>query len=219
MNSYSILLLLGYLCLCIAVNPIESSDWNARFTQLSDKYSSFDNCTQCDEQQELSCSCLDFFEKCIVCCSGNSCCICPNCAPCWYEQRQLIIMTGIVISTLFAFGIIGLIIVYCKICNRARQHTRTHRRRVILHEARDLTVHCTTIEGLRERPPSYNEVVRSTPSVHTSSYNNAPPLYTSPYNRASMQEAPPSYPGTPKPQEKLHDSNEPPFSLPVAQHM
>ncbi|XP_077273884.1 uncharacterized protein LOC143903787 isoform X4 [Temnothorax americanus] len=139
-----------------------------------------------------------------------------------YTQGQLILMTQIGISILFGFGVVGLIVVYCKICNRTRQVARERRRlRVVLHEERDLVTQCSTIEGLlRDRPPSYNEVIRNASPVYTSSC--APPLYSSPYNRASMQEAPPSYPGTPKPQEKSRDSDELPSSPPVppvAQHM
>lgn len=218
MSSHLLLLLLGYLCFCIAIDPIETSDWFNRLPELSNT-TSYDNCTHCNEKQESSCVCLKYFHKCLVCCSSVSCCICEDCAPYWQEQQRLIIMTQIGISILFAFGIVGLIVVYCKICNRARQHTRT-RRCIVSHEERDLTTHCSTIEDLRERPPSYNEVIRSASQVYTASCNQAPPLYTSPYNRMSMQEAPPSYPGTPKLQEKLQDSNEPPSSLPVvAQHI
>ncbi|XP_018402677.1 PREDICTED: uncharacterized protein LOC108779712 [Cyphomyrmex costatus] len=134
-----------------------------------------------------------------------------------HEQQQLIIMTQIGIAMLFGLGIIGLIAFYCKLCTKPLQTSlRTRRRHV--HEEGDLTTYCSTIEG-QERPPSYNEAVRNASSTNTYS-DNAPPLYGSPYNRTSMSEAPPSYPGTPKSQEKsLHqNSNEPPSS-PIVQHM
>ncbi|XP_028044527.2 uncharacterized protein LOC105837164 isoform X2 [Monomorium pharaonis] len=202
------LLLLGYLSFCVAINPAESSDWEEEFTrEILDLY----NCTRCDEvEQDTSCLCFEYTDKCIVCCSGVPCCSCADCGLCWQKgnHRELIIMTQIIISVLFVFGIIGLFVVYFKICYRTRQHTRRHRRCVVLHEERDLTTQCSIVEDLRDRPPSYNEVVRS-----------APPLYTSSYNRTSMQEAPPSYPGTPKPQEKTQDSNVLPSSPSVAQHM
>ncbi|XP_077273855.1 uncharacterized protein LOC143903787 isoform X1 [Temnothorax americanus] len=234
MNSYSFLLLLGYLYFCIAVNPIENSDWVARFPEISERYASLDNCTQCDVKQDSSCTCFLYGDKCAICCSSVPCCVCADCAMCRYTQGQLILMTQIGISILFGFGVVGLIVVYCKICNRyrktrtqqfssrTRQVARERRRlRVVLHEERDLVTQCSTIEGLlRDRPPSYNEVIRNASPVYTSSC--APPLYSSPYNRASMQEAPPSYPGTPKPQEKSRDSDELPSSPPVppvAQHM
>ncbi|KAL0110268.1 hypothetical protein PUN28_013726 [Cardiocondyla obscurior] len=221
MNSCSLLLLLGYLCLCIAINPIESSDWDVTFPEISESYNKdFDNCTQCDLNQDTGCRCYAYIDSCLVCCPDlSSCCICKTCEQCWNEQRQLVIMTQIIISVLFGFGIIGLIIVYCKVCNRARHHTR--RRRIVLHEehACDLTTQCSTVESLRDRPPSYNEIVRNAPPVYTSFRDNAPPLYTSPYNRTSMQESPPSYPGTPKLQDKLEDSNNSLSSPTVAQHM
>ncbi|XP_071569532.1 uncharacterized protein [Temnothorax nylanderi] len=224
MNSYLFLLLLGYLYFCIAVNPIENSDWVARFPEISERYASLDNCTQCDVKQDSSCICFDYgdkSDKCVICCSSvYPCCVCPDCAVCRrvVMHRRVILMTQISISILFGFGIIGLIVVYCRICNRTRQVARERRRlRVVLHEERDLVTQCSTIEGLRDRPPSYTEVVRNASPVYTSSC--APPLYSSPYNRASMQEAPPSYPGTPKPQEKSRDSDELPSSPPVAQHM
>ncbi|XP_024877216.1 uncharacterized protein LOC112458042 isoform X1 [Temnothorax curvispinosus] len=219
MDSYSFLLLLGYLYFCIAINPIENSDWVARFPEISERYASLDNCTQCDVKQDSSCSCFRYGDKCAICCYSVSCCVCADCGMCRYTQQQLILMTQIGISILFGFGIVGLIVVYCKICNRTRQVARERRRlRVVLHEERDLVTQCSTIiEGLRDRPPSYNEVIRNASPVYPSSC--APPLYSSPYNRASMQEAPPSYPGTPKPQEKSRDSDELPSSLPVAQHM
>ncbi|XP_011254409.1 uncharacterized protein LOC105250148 isoform X2 [Camponotus floridanus] len=81
----------------------------------------------------------------------------------------------------------------CTLCWTRQAITRT--RCIVLREERD--THCSTIEGLRDRPPPYNETLYS-----------APPLYTSPYNRASMQEAPPSYPGTPKLQERCQDTND-----------
>ncbi|KAL6423836.1 hypothetical protein ACFW04_010345 [Cataglyphis niger] len=81
----------------------------------------------------------------------------------------------------------------CTLCWTRQRITRT--RCIVLQEERD--TQCSTIEALRERPPPYNEMTY-----------NAPPLYTSPYNRASMQEAPPSYPGTPKLQERSQDTND-----------
>ncbi|XP_011173711.1 uncharacterized protein LOC105205860 isoform X4 [Solenopsis invicta] len=192
------LFLLGYLCFCVAINLADSSDPETGFPEISENDSS-DNCSRCDEtEQDTSCVCFEDLDR--------------------QEQQRLMLVTQIVISVLFALGMVGLVIVYLKICHKTRQHP-TRRRHIVLHEAQDLTTQSSIIESLRERPPSYNEVIRNTPSVYTSSCNNAPPLYASPYNRASMQEAPPSYPGTPKPQEKIQDSNEPPSSLPVAQHM
>lgn len=215
------LLILGYLSFCVATSLTENSEWNTRFPEIPDRYVDFDNCTRCDVKRESSCFCHEYVDlyKCVICCSNIPCCVCEECTTCWYEQRQLIIMTEIGISMLFGIGIVGLLIVYYKICNRTRQqHTRRRRRRIVLHE--ELTTYPSIIEDLRERPPSYNEVVRNAPSIHTSFSNNAPPLYTfSSYNGTFMQEAPPSYPGTPKPQEKIQDCNEPPSSSAVAQHI
>ncbi|XP_011882371.1 PREDICTED: uncharacterized protein LOC105570052 [Vollenhovia emeryi] len=222
MNSFLLVLLLGSLCFCVAENPTESAEWDTRLPDMTEKYS-FRNCTQCDVQPgSTTCICFENSDACVICCSNVSCCICPDCFLCWYEQQQLILMTQIGISVLFACGIIGLIVVYCKICNRMRPRTRRARRRcIVLHEENDSTTPCSTVEGLRrERPPTYNEVIRSSPPVYASSDNNAPPLYTSPSNRASMQEAPPSYPGTPKPQDKSKDDpNKFPSSPPIAQHI
>ncbi|XP_029669291.1 uncharacterized protein LOC115239084 isoform X2 [Formica exsecta] len=106
-------------------------------------------------------------------------------------QQRFTTITQMSIFMLFGFGLIGLILIYCKICHRSRQRTRS----IALQEERD--TQCSTIEDLRDRPPPYNEMAY-----------NAPPLYTSPYNRASMQEAPPSYPGTPKLQERSQDTND-----------
>ncbi|KYQ49927.1 Huntingtin-interacting protein K [Trachymyrmex zeteki] len=134
-----------------------------------------------------------------------------------HEQLQLIIMTQIGIAMLFGLSIIGMVAFYCKMRNKAIQtSTPTRRRRV---EEGDPTIYCSTIEG-QERPPSYNEAVRNTSSTNAYS-DSAPPLYTSPYNRMSMSEAPPSYPGTPKLQEKIfhQNSNEPSSSSPVVQYM
>ncbi|KYM81779.1 hypothetical protein ALC53_07772 [Atta colombica] len=120
---------------------------------------------------------------------------------------------------LFGLGIFGLVAFYCKMCYKPIQaSTRMHRRHVV-HEEGDLRTYCSTIEG-QERPPSYNEAVHNASSTNTYS-DNAPPLYTSPYNRMSMSEAPPSYPGTPKLQEKIlhQNSNEPPSLSPIVQHM
>ncbi|XP_011173706.1 uncharacterized protein LOC105205860 isoform X2 [Solenopsis invicta] len=212
------LFLLGYLCFCVAINLADSSDPETGFPEISENDSS-DNCSRCDEtEQDTSCVCFEDLDRCVIVCNSGLYCTCPNCNLCWQEQQRLMLVTQIVISVLFALGMVGLVIVYLKICHKTRQHP-TRRRHIVLHEAQDLTTQSSIIESLRERPPSYNEVIRNTPSVYTSSCNNAPPLYASPYNRASMQEAPPSYPGTPKPQEKIQDSNEPPSSLPVAQHM
>ncbi|XP_024877217.1 uncharacterized protein LOC112458042 isoform X2 [Temnothorax curvispinosus] len=124
MDSYSFLLLLGYLYFCIAINPIENSDWVARFPEISERYASLDNCTQCDVKQDSSCSCFRYGDKCAICCYSVSCCVCADCGMCRYTQQQLILMTQIGISILFGFGIVGLIVVYCKICNRYRK-TRT----------------------------------------------------------------------------------------------
>jgi len=225
MNFHLLLLLLGYLCFCVAENPNDGSDWDARLPEISERYAVQSNCTDYDIKQDPSCISFIYYsiaDRCIVCCSGIPCCSCDDCTICWNEQRTLIIITQIGISILFVFGLIGLIIVYCKICNRTRWQTRAdrRRRRVLLHEHRDLT-QCSIIEGLQDRPPSYNEILHNagSPPNYTSSLfppNTAPPLYTSPYNGMSTQEAPPSYPGTPKPQEK---SDRPPSSSPVTQHM
>ncbi|CAL1679734.1 unnamed protein product [Lasius platythorax] len=184
--------LLGYLYFYIAINPVKSSDLDTSW-KIGDKYIGLENCTQCNVKPK-TCICHSL-DRCILCCSGVSCCTCYDCTPCQDDQRQLIIMTQVAISILFVFGLVSLIIIYCKICKRTRQNI-ARGRCVLLQGQEPNNTPCSTIEDLRERPPPYNEVVYS-----------APPLYTSPYNRASMQEAPPSYPGTPKPQERSQDTD------------
>ncbi|XP_029155249.1 LOW QUALITY PROTEIN: uncharacterized protein LOC114928310 [Nylanderia fulva] len=180
--------LLGYLYFYIVIYPVKSSDLVTSW-EISNSYISFDNCTQCNVKPHV-CNCLEdrLANKCLVCCSDVSCCFCYDCT--CRQNRQLIIMTQIAISILFTFGFLGLIIIYCKICSRTRRQV-TRGRCIVLQEQELDRTNCSVIEDLRERPPPYNEVPYS-----------APPLYTSPYNRTSMQEAPPSYPGTPKPQER-----------------
>ncbi|GAB1869214.1 hypothetical protein CAJAP_10293 [Camponotus japonicus] len=199
-----------YFYIAIFVCPVKSLDLDTS-CEIGERYIGLENCTQCNVKLK-TCACWENLDRCIIYCPGTSCCSCYDCTLCWEDQRRLIIMMRIGIFILFGFGLIGLIIIYCKICNRTRQAiTRT--RCIVLREERD--THCSTIEGLRERPPPYNETLYS-----------APPLYTSPYNRASMQEAPPSYPGTPKLQERCQDANDqlPPrhsmfVAASIAQHM
>ncbi|XP_018311321.1 uncharacterized protein [Mycetomoellerius zeteki] len=211
------LFLFGYLCFCVTISLTKSSEMDI-YPEISERYIyTLNNCTQCDVQQQSSCICFEYVDKCVICCSNVPCCVCANCTTCWHEQLQLIIMTQIGIAMLFGLSIIGMVAFYCKMRNKAIQtSTPTRRRRV---EEGDPTIYCSTIEG-QERPPSYNEAVRNTSSTNAYS-DSAPPLYTSPYNRMSMSEAPPSYPGTPKLQEKIfhQNSNEPSSSSPVVQYM
>ncbi|XP_050462520.1 uncharacterized protein LOC126857290 [Cataglyphis hispanica] len=188
------MLLLGSLYFYIAyIYPAKSSDLGTSW-ERRDEYINLENCSTYNIKLESCFYWKNYLDKCIICCSNISCCFCEDCTLCWEKQQRLITIMQIIISILFGLGLIGLIIIYCKICNRTRQRiTRT--RCIVLQEERD--TQCSTIEALRERPPPYNEMAY-----------NAPPLYTSPYNRASMQEAPPSYPGTPKLQERSQDTND-----------
>lgn len=187
--------LLGYLYFYIATYPVKSLEYVTDLDtswEIKNSYINLDNCTQCNVNLN-KCICLeDRLNKCIVCCLDVLCCSCYDCTPC-RQDRQFIIMTQIAITILFAFGFLGLIIISCKICNRTRRHV-ARGRCIVLQEQELNRTGCSVIENIRERPPSYNEVPYG-----------APPLYTSPYNGASMQEAPPSYPGTPKPQERATD--------------
>ncbi|XP_018351856.1 PREDICTED: uncharacterized protein LOC108754204 [Trachymyrmex septentrionalis] len=210
------LFLFGYLCFCITISLTKSSDMDTH-SDISERYIyNINNCTQCDDQQHSSCICFEYVDNCVICCSNVPCCVCANCATCW--QQQLTIMTQIGIAMLFGLGIFGLIAFYCKMCYKPIQTSTRMRRRHVVREEGDLT-YCSTIEG-QERPPSYNEAVHNTSSTNMYS-DSAPPLYASPYNRMFMSEAPPSYPGTPKLQEKIlhQNSNEPPSSSSVVQHM
>ncbi|XP_070149223.1 uncharacterized protein [Polyergus mexicanus] len=186
-------LLLGYLYFYIAyICPAKSLDLSTSW-EIRDEYTSLENCTY--NIKLRTCICWkNYLDRCVICCSGTSCCSCYDCTLCWKMQQRFTTITQISIFMLFGFGLIGLILIYCKICYRSRQRiTRT--RSIALQEERD--TQCSTIEDLRDRPPPYNEMAY-----------NAPPLYTSPYNRASMQEAPPSYPGTPKLQERSQNTND-----------
>lgn len=211
------LFLFGYLCFCVTISLTKSSDMDTH-SEISERYIyNINNCTQCEVQQQSSCICFEYVDNCVICCSNVPCCVCANCATCWHGQQQLVIMTQIGIALVFGLSIFGLIVFYYKMCYKPIQtSTRTRRRHV---QEGDLTTYCSTIEG-QARPPSYNEAVRNTSSTNMYS-DSAPPLYASPYNRTSMSEAPPSYPGTPKLQEKIlhQNSNEPPSSSPVVQHM
>ncbi|XP_072742861.1 uncharacterized protein [Anoplolepis gracilipes] len=186
--------LLGYLYYYIAIYiyPVKSVDFDASW-DIENEYNSLQNCTQCNVKLS-QCICWEnnYLDKCIICCPRTPCCSCQNCTPCWEDRQRLIIMTQITITILFGFGVVGLIIIYCKMCNKRQRTARP--RCIVLQEERD--THCSTIEDLRERPPPYNEMPYC-----------APPLYSSPYNRASMQEAPPSYPGTPKLQERPQNTS------------
>ncbi|XP_029669290.1 uncharacterized protein LOC115239084 isoform X1 [Formica exsecta] len=179
-------LLLGYLYFYIAyICPAKSSDLDTSWEI------SLENCSAYNIKLK-TCTCWkNYLDRCVICCSGISCCSCYDCTLCWEMQQRFTTITQMSIFMLFGFGLIGLILIYCKICHRSRQRTRS----IALQEERD--TQCSTIEDLRDRPPPYNEMAY-----------NAPPLYTSPYNRASMQEAPPSYPGTPKLQERSQDTND-----------
>ncbi|XP_020292086.1 uncharacterized protein LOC109858842 [Pseudomyrmex gracilis] len=214
-------LFLGYLYFYITVNSMESlgnviptSNWE-NFTESTEYFVKL-NCTQCNVIAEQLCNCsLENYGRYSICCSDSQCCYCENCV--LYQRRQdLLVIIEISVSVLCAFGILGLLVIYCKLCKRTRQNICRRPRCIVFRDEYNTITHCSTIEGLRERPPPYSEVAHST-SVHTSS-NNAPPLYTSPYNRTSMQEAPPSYPGTPKPQERTQLFDQP-STVSVTQHM
>ncbi|XP_014481630.1 PREDICTED: uncharacterized protein LOC106748011 [Dinoponera quadriceps] len=168
------------------------------------------NCTQCNVKPNTSCLCLENTGpkgECIIYCPKNEeCCLCDNCSLCWSAEWQLMTMTHISVSILFGLGITGLILMYCKLCNRTRRLARTRCLRV--QQELNGTSYCNTIEDSRERPPLYSEVC------------GAPPLYTSPYNMASMQDVPPRYPDTPKSQERCRCFRDTTPSVPpVAQHM
>ncbi|XP_025155478.1 uncharacterized protein LOC105190655 isoform X5 [Harpegnathos saltator] len=92
----------------------------------------------------------------------------------------------------------------CSFC----QTRRLARTRCFRAQGPDGAMYCSTVDGLRERPPPYSEVC------------GAPPLYASPYNRTSMQDAPPRYPSTPKLQERCRCVRDIALSSPpIAQHI
>ncbi|KAH0948971.1 hypothetical protein HN011_003492 [Eciton burchellii] len=177
-------------------------------------YDLHNHCTQCDVGSE-SRHCSYKTKDCLICYGINAsesdtqCCYCYDCSLCWPERQwQVLKMTQVSISILFGFGILGLIIIYCKICKRTRRASRE--RHAMLQQEQEASMNCSTIEGIRDRPPPYSEVCNA-PPVFMASRNGAPSLFGMLYNRAYMQEAPPSYPETPK-QERTRVSNEPPSS-------
>ncbi|XP_032663113.1 uncharacterized protein LOC116840470 isoform X1 [Odontomachus brunneus] len=192
---------LGYLYFCTAITLIVSLDPSDAHIAFSKKYiETFENCTQCSSKQSnLRCTENPDGPGCIVC-YNQVCCFCNDCSFCWHAEWQLISMTYMSISILFLLGITGLFLMYCKLCNRARQPARCRAQQEL-----NGTTRCNTVEDLRERPPLYSEVC------------GAPPLYTSPYNRVSMQDAPPRYPDTPKAQETCRCVSVP--APPVVQHI
>ncbi|XP_025155475.1 uncharacterized protein LOC105190655 isoform X2 [Harpegnathos saltator] len=128
------------------------------------------NCTQYDIKSSTACNCIENTQEedgCIIDCP-QKCCFLSDCSFCQHAEWQLMTMTHISISILFVLGITGLILMYCKLCSRTRRLART---RCFRAQGPDGAMYCSTVDGLRERPPPYSEVC------------GAPPLYASPYNR------------------------------------
>ncbi|XP_012235224.1 uncharacterized protein [Linepithema humile] len=203
-----ILFLLGYLYFCVAINPAESLDLEPSFETERYSQSDMENCTHCLIRSHLDCSCQTYNDECLICCPGFSCCFCSDCTSCWHNQQKTISLYQINIYILCGYGIIGLIVIYYKICKKIKEGiVRTSMRRTLLQRDSGTSTNRSTSETVQERPPSYNEVC------------SAPSLYTSPYNMTSMEEAPPQYPGTPKLQERSRDSNESPATFSITQHI
>lgn len=200
------LFLLGYLYFCFAISPAKSLDIDTS-AEITKGYAGMENCTQCLVKSHLDCTCLlDYTNECFICCLGFSCCPCSDCTSCWHDEQKTTLYE-INMYILCGFGIIGLIILYYKICKKIKEQLAltSMRRRLLMERNSGSSTNQNTSEVVQQGPPSYNEVC------------DAPPLYTSPYNMTSMEEAPPQYPGTPK-QERSRDSNLP-AAFSVTQHM
>ncbi|RLU26297.1 hypothetical protein DMN91_000091 [Ooceraea biroi] len=217
------LFLLGCLYFHIVTTPAncEQPGSDSNIAEITEEYYDAYNCTLSNARAE-SCRCSrEAGDCCLMCClnaaeSESRCCYCYDCSLCRHEQHlQLLTMTRVSVSILFGFGIFGLIIVYCKICRRSRELARE--RCAIMQQEQQMSMYCSTIDGLRERPPPYGEVCGA-PPVFMASHNSTPSLYAVLYNRACMQEAPPSYPETPK-QERTDRFNESRSSPPTTQYI
>lgn len=149
------------------------------------------------------------FDPACVCsgCNENGCYIkcyrssyfCVGYTKCWSKDWSLITATQISVFILFVLGIVSVIIMYLRVCNRIIQ--RAYSNRAIPQSERNdqgnPNMSQISIIENRDRPPSYSEAC------------SAPPLYSSPYNRVSMLEPPPVYPETPKLSERNSPSNNP----------
>lgn len=122
------------------------------------------------------------------------------------KDISVITATQIIVLLLFAFGILFALLIYCKTCNRSSQSRYSDQSRYGDNDDDQQTdadsLYSHAINESRQRPPSYSEAC------------NAPPLYGSPFNRASMLEAPPVYPDTPKLSDRVHGQG-----FPVIHHI
>ncbi|XP_076300966.1 uncharacterized protein LOC143219061 isoform X2 [Lasioglossum baleicum] len=122
------------------------------------------------------------------------------------KDINVITATQIIVLLLFAFGIFFALLIYCKTCNRSNRARYSDQSRYGNNDDDQQTdtdsLYSHAINESRQRPPSYSEAC------------NAPPLYGSPFNRASMLEAPPVYPDTPKLSDRVHGQG-----FPVTHHI
>ncbi|XP_043266050.1 uncharacterized protein LOC122405405 [Colletes gigas] len=125
------------------------------------------------------------------------------------KDRNTISAIQIVIFLLFVCGICFAIVMYCKVCVsicRGSRDSCTHHSVCQNENINSDSLQCYAIyDESRDRPPPYNEAC------------NAPPFYESPTNRALMLEAPPAYPDTPKPTDRVTHQTNPAF--PIVHHL
>ncbi|XP_076182870.1 uncharacterized protein LOC143154791 [Ptiloglossa arizonensis] len=128
----------------------------------------------------------------------------PNGVKDWTTVSTVQIVTFI----FFVCGIFFAIIMYCKVCmsvcrtSNIRYSEHSECQSEHNNENRNTCVsQYYTIYESRDRPPPYNEAC------------SAPPLYGSPFNRAAMLDAPPVYPETPKPIDRMSHPTDSAFSI------